>query len=107
MGPPLHAWSGGAGVTTCENTDDTSLRQRHDPMGDYAWPHQRSKGPGAMQLVASVSLIVVGLIVAVVLDASAEMRLFGWVLFGVGVLGLVLRWVVARMREQRDAGPPR
>jgi hypothetical protein len=60
-----------------------------------------------MQLVASVSLLVVGFIVAVVLEASAEMRLFGWVLFGVGVLGLVLRWVVARMREQRDAGPPR
>jgi hypothetical protein len=59
-----------------------------------------------MQLVASVSLVVVGLLVAVVLDVSAEMRLFGWVLLGVGVLGLVLRWVVARMQERRDAGPP-
>jgi len=60
-----------------------------------------------MQLVASVSLVVIGLIIAVVLDVSAEMRLFGWVLFGVGTLGLALRWVMARMQAQRDAGPPR
>jgi hypothetical protein len=58
-----------------------------------------------MQLVASISLIIIGLLVAVVFDAAAEMRLFGWVLVGIGVLGLVLRWAVARM--QRDARPPR
>jgi hypothetical protein len=47
-----------------------------------------------MQLVASIAMIVLGLLLALVLDASADVRAFGWVAVGVGVLGLLaLAWM--------------
>jgi hypothetical protein len=56
-----------------------------------------------MQLVVSIGLVVVGLLLALVLDASGEMRVFGWVVVVVGVLGLAARrWLAG----QRDDGPP-
>jgi hypothetical protein len=53
-----------------------------------------------IQLVVSIALIAVGLITALVLNVPGDMRVFGWVLVGVGVLGLVLRSVIARLRER-------
>jgi hypothetical protein len=58
-----------------------------------------------MQLVVSVGLIVVGLVIALGADTAGEMRIFGWVLAGVGVLALVMRWVIAR--QGGGGNPPR
>ncbi len=54
-----------------------------------------------MQLVASVGLIVIGLLLGLVLHSSAEMRLFGWIVVAIGVLGLVARWWLARLRDDQ------
>jgi hypothetical protein len=56
-----------------------------------------------MQLVASIFLIAVGLFLAFVGDVAGDMRVFGWVLAGVGLLGLVIRSVVNRQHD--DRGP--
>ena len=53
-----------------------------------------------MQLVMSVALIVVGLWLALLSGAAAEMRLFGWVVAGLGVLGLVFRTLMTRQRDR-------
>jgi hypothetical protein len=53
-----------------------------------------------MQLVASVALIVIGLWLALLSGAAAEMRLFGWVLAGLGALGFVFRAIVARQHDR-------
>jgi hypothetical protein len=47
-------------------------------------------------LVVSVFLIAIGLLVGLVIDVPADIRLFGWILVGVGVLGLASRWWMAR-----------
>jgi hypothetical protein len=57
-----------------------------------------------MQFVASVGLVVIGLAVALFLDTSADLRVFGWVLVVVGVAGLLSRWALARRHNDR---PPR
>jgi hypothetical protein len=54
-----------------------------------------------VQLVAIIFLIATGLYVALVADVDDDLRLFGWLLVGMGVLGLVLRFWLARMRERR------
>jgi hypothetical protein len=54
-----------------------------------------------MQLAASVGLIVIGLFVALVARAPADLHAFGWLLAGVGVLGLVIRWAMARRGDRR------
>jgi hypothetical protein len=56
-----------------------------------------------MQLVASIAVLVIGLILALVVDVAADLRFYGWVLVGIGVLGLVIRWTMARLR---DRDPP-
>jgi hypothetical protein len=53
-----------------------------------------------MQLVASVALIVIGLWLALLSGAAAEMRVFGWFVAGLGVLGLVFRVYLARQRNR-------
>jgi hypothetical protein len=55
-----------------------------------------------MQLVASVAVIVIGLLLGFFLRASGEMRIFGWILVGVGVLGLVARSWIARLRDDQS-----
>jgi hypothetical protein len=57
-----------------------------------------------VQLVASVGLIVTGLILAIVVRADPDYRIFGWILVGVGVLGLIARSVIARLRDHRPPG---
>jgi hypothetical protein len=49
-----------------------------------------------MQLVASISLVVIGLIIGLFVDVAADMRIFGWVLVGVGALGLLVRSLTPR-----------
>ena len=47
-----------------------------------------------MQLAMSIGLIVAGLFLALIVDYQndgSEMRLFGWVLVAMGLLGIVLR----------------
>ena len=56
-----------------------------------------------MHVVVSVCLVVVGLLVALVLRAPADIHVFGWILSGVGLFGLVSTVVLARLR---DGGPP-
>jgi hypothetical protein len=58
-----------------------------------------------MQLVASVVVVLIGLLLALVLGRAGDMRAFGWVLVAVGLLGVVSRWLIARQRDDRD--PPR
>jgi hypothetical protein len=53
-----------------------------------------------MQLVASIVLIVIGLWLALLVDKAGDMRIFGWVVVGVGVLGLILRRYVAGQRDR-------
>jgi hypothetical protein len=58
-----------------------------------------------MQLVASVVVVVIGLLLALVLGRAGDIRVFGWVLVAVGLLGVISRWLIARQRDDRD--PPR
>ena len=60
-----------------------------------------------MQLVASVAVLVIGLLIAFVLEAAADLRMFGWLLIVIGLLGLASRVLLARLRDRRDAPPPR
>jgi hypothetical protein len=59
-----------------------------------------------MQLTASVLLVVIGAGLGLFADRG-EMRLFGWVVAVVGVLGLVSRWMLARWTGVRDPRRPR
>lgn len=43
-----------------------------------------------MQLVMSVIVLLAGLFVALVADAPADLRVFGWVLVAVGLLGVAV-----------------
>jgi hypothetical protein len=50
-----------------------------------------------MQLAMSIGLIVAGLFLALIVDYrndGTEMRLFGWVLVAMGLLGVVLRLLI-------------
>jgi hypothetical protein len=58
-----------------------------------------------MQLIMSIGLIVAGLFLALIVnydDASSadDMRLFGWVLFGTGILGLILKFLLSVLGGQ-------
>ena len=55
-----------------------------------------------MQLAASVGLIVIGLLLGLCTRGGADMRLYGWILVGVGVLGLVARSWIARLRAEES-----
>jgi hypothetical protein len=44
----------------------------------------------AVQLVMSVIVLLAGLFVALVADAPADLRVFGWVLVAVGLLGVAV-----------------
>jgi hypothetical protein len=53
-----------------------------------------------MQLVAGVAILVMGLFLALITDldeSASDMRLCGWILVAVGVLGLILTVVVGRL----------
>jgi hypothetical protein len=52
-----------------------------------------------LQLVASVLLIGIGLYVSLFADTSSDMRLFGWVVAVIGVLGVVVAVVLPRRRH--------
>jgi hypothetical protein len=62
-----------------------------------------------MQFVASVVVVVIGLLLALVYDAAGDMRVFGWVLVVIGLLGLVARsWLAHQRRDgQRRDGQRR
>jgi hypothetical protein len=49
-----------------------------------------------MQLAMSIALIVAGLYLALIADAGGDVRTFGWVVVGFGVLGLALRFWLRR-----------
>ncbi|HEU4349399.1 MAG TPA: hypothetical protein VFR35_16605 [Actinoplanes sp.] len=51
-----------------------------------------------MQLFMSVLVLVAGLWVALVLEATSELRVFGWVLVLIGALGVAVAAVVRRRR---------
>jgi hypothetical protein len=54
-----------------------------------------------MQLVASAGLVVTGLLLALLMQTSADMRVYGWILVGIGLLGLASRSWMARLRDDR------
>ena len=49
-----------------------------------------------MQLVASLAVVVLGLILLRTHDVAGDMRFFGWVLVAVGVAGLLTHVVLSR-----------
>ena len=60
-----------------------------------------------MQLVASTVVLAIGLYVALLADDAGELRVFGWVLVAIGLLGLLVRWWMARVASERDDRRPR
>jgi hypothetical protein len=54
-----------------------------------------------VQLVMSGLVLVAGVFVALIGDASAQQRVFGWVLIAVGVLGLAAAGWLRRRRTGR------
>jgi hypothetical protein len=58
-----------------------------------------------IQLAATVAVIAIGLVLALVLNTSGDMRFFGWLLVAVGAGGLAARWFIALQRAGRN--PPR
>ena len=59
-------------------------------------PRQTTDGKAAVQLVLSGLVVLAGLFVALVADASPDLRAFGWVLVVVGALGLVAATLLRR-----------
>jgi hypothetical protein len=55
-----------------------------------------------LHLAASIIVILAGLYLGLVADTVGEMRVFGWALAAVGVVGLVSRWFIARATDRRD-----
>jgi len=55
-----------------------------------------------MQLVASTVVLAMGLYVALLADDAGELRVFGWMLVAIGLLGLLLRWWMVRVTSDRD-----
>jgi hypothetical protein len=56
-----------------------------------------------IQLVVSAAIIVAGLVIALLLNTAGDMRIFGWILAGIGVFGLLSRALIQRA----DQDPPR
>ena len=54
-----------------------------------------------LHIATSVAIIIVGLLLALVLSAPSDVRVFGWVAVAIGVLGLVSRVWIARQGNQR------
>jgi hypothetical protein len=50
----------------------------------------------------SVGLVILGLLLALVLDVPSTLRVYGWVLVGVGVLGLASRYAIAWYQEREN-----
>jgi hypothetical protein len=50
---------------------------------------------GVVQLLASIAVLLIGLYLALLSDAG-DFRVFGWLLVGLGVFGLVSRSLFAR-----------
>jgi hypothetical protein len=55
-----------------------------------------------MQLVMSIGTLLVGLAIALLLDPadSAGMQSFGWLIAGLGAVGIVLRFVLPTHHEE-------
>jgi hypothetical protein len=60
---------------------------------------------GSMQLVASIGLIVSGLVIVNVGDSPPDMRVYGWIIAAVGVLGLLVRFMLPGAGRDRRGGP--
>jgi hypothetical protein len=60
-----------------------------------------------LQLVVNVIVIVMGLVLALFLDAPGEMRIFGWFVAAIGVVGLGARAAIIRRGSGRRPGRPR
>jgi uncharacterized membrane protein len=70
-----------------------------------------------MPLIASVALIVIGLVLALIVsvdESTSDMRIYGWVLVAVGLLGVLARFMIFRVRRAqvrrglpREPGPRR
>jgi hypothetical protein len=56
-----------------------------------------------IQVVASVVVMVLGLVLALLVDIPGDMRLFAWILVALGAFGLVSRWMISRQRDDRNA----
>jgi hypothetical protein len=54
-----------------------------------------------VHLLMSAGTIVLGLVLALYLDASPELQAFGWALAALGVIGLVLRFVLPEPGRRR------
>jgi hypothetical protein len=68
----------------------------------------RSLFRNVVALVVSIAVILVGLSIVFITDVGGDMRFFGWLLAGVGVLGLLSSWWVVRQRDSRNPpGRPR
>jgi uncharacterized membrane protein len=55
-----------------------------------------------MHIVASTVVLASGLYVALLADDAGELRVFGWMLVAIGLLGLLLRWWMVRVASDRD-----
>jgi len=73
-----------------------------------AWLLRARTEGDQMQLVASIGLIVIGLVIVNADDSASDMRVYGWILVAVGVFGLFLGFVVSRIGQNRRGrpGPP-
>jgi membrane protein DedA with SNARE-associated domain len=60
-----------------------------------------------VHIVASVGVILLGLALALVLDTGNDLRIFGWLVVVIGVLGLLSRWVISAQENKRREPPPR
>lgn len=53
-----------------------------------------STGTGAVHMIMSGSMVLLGLLLALFLDPGGEIEPLGWVLVAVGVGGVALRFVL-------------
>ncbi len=60
-----------------------------------------------VHLIASIAVILTGLALALVLDGGDDIRLFGWLLVAIGVLGLISRWVISMQGDAHRRPPSR
>jgi hypothetical protein len=58
-----------------------------------------------VHFVASGAVVLMGLALALLLGADSNIRMFGWLLVVIGLLGFVSRWVISVQSNKRT--PPR
>src|SRR5437016_5055693 len=84
---------------------DTSvtLGPNWSPTGGFDKVRETGQMRNAISIVASLAVLVIGVVLALFVDAAGDFRIFGWVLIVISLIGLATPWVIDRQRATRSS----